>query len=184
VATLVSVGQRTVDAHETTRDARSLRMWLRNDWAILFSHPEDFATGDLESDRWLTILRRSFADHCVRPIALAAASQQADQSWIAQVNNDVATVSLNDSFGDWTQPLDPHARGLREAIARMQHRFVMIIDAKLKPRRTYSYQDRTRLPSPLDFVGWVRVIRARESSPERSSWQARELQRAEAHAQA
>jgi alkyl hydroperoxide reductase subunit AhpC len=164
VAMLISPGEKAVVGSVPTRAMRSLRNWLKNDWVVLFSHPEDFANGDLESDRWLSILRESFAAHSIRPIAVGAPSHRADHSWIAQVNNDLGMVSLDDPFRDGAQQLDVQALRLSKNIAAMHHRFVMIIDAMLSLRRVYSYMDRTRLPSPLDFIGWVIVIRASESS--------------------
>ena len=72
----------------------SLRAWLNDDWALLFSHPDDFAQHDVEADRWLVLLHDAFAAAGVRPIALGSSSSAGAFGWLTQVNADSARVSL------------------------------------------------------------------------------------------
>lgn len=149
----------------------SLRTWLRDGWAILFSHPDDFVSYDLEMDRWLVITRRAFAQRCVRPIALAAPALERDHSWVTQVSGDHRAVVLEDPaqqhFG-WRMgppgPVDLQTPVLREAIEQPGRRFVMIIDSALRIQKTFTYQGLSNLPSPLELLGWAEALRAKQAA--------------------
>jgi alkyl hydroperoxide reductase subunit AhpC len=167
MATLVLPEPQTQPS-STLPAAPRLRSWLDGDWAILFSHPDDFVGCDLEADRWLTIVQRKFADHGVRPLALATPSRQLDCGWVAQISGNPGAVMLCDPV----ERVDLQARRLHEEVVGTQRRFVMIIDRTLYRRRTYSYVnpaygDPARLPSPLDFVGWVKSLRGSSSAADR-----------------
>jgi hypothetical protein len=164
MATLVLPELQTVPNPDLLAAGSSIRLWLKDDWAILFSHPNDFVSCDLELDRWLVILRRTFVDHGVRPIALAKSARQLDCGWVTQVSGDPSTVLLSDPV----ELVDLHARRLREAIGSMEQRFVMIIDAMLCRRETHSYSDLAHLPSPLDFVGRVKALRETPATDRRA----------------
>ncbi|MGH8188902.1 MAG: hypothetical protein ACREUC_20260 [Steroidobacteraceae bacterium] len=60
----------------------SLRRWLHGQWALVFSHPDDFASYGFESDRWLVHVREAFAATGVRPLALAATATSLAADWI------------------------------------------------------------------------------------------------------
>jgi hypothetical protein len=62
---------------------------------------------------------------------------------------------------------DPGAYALHHDIRAMgQGCFVMIVDDRLRSRRTFAYSGLADVPSPLEFLGWADAIRARHSSAE------------------
>jgi alkyl hydroperoxide reductase subunit AhpC len=140
-----------------------LRTWLRDDWAILFSHPDDFVSYDFEMDRWLVIMRRAFTERNIRPLALASPTREVDMSWVTQVSGDERTVLLEDPqqyFG----PVDLQTPVLRESIEQSQQRFVMIIDNTLRIQKMFAYRSRADLPSPLELLGWADTLRSKQAS--------------------
>ncbi len=148
--------------------ATSLSEWLQDDWAVLFSHPDDFVRCELEWDRWVTIAQSAFTAAHVRPLALATLEHPLDCGWVARLSGGACAVPLmREACISKPQTLagrhfdftDFHARRLQEDIEGMGERFVMIIDASLRRRRTYAYVAANTLPSPLDFVRWVRTLR-------------------------
>jgi hypothetical protein len=141
-----------LDGLDTARGT-PLRAWVKDGWALLFSHPDDFLRCEMEQDRWLTLVQRTFAQHGVRPLALARPAQPSDAGWVTHVTGDAATVLLEDG----AERFALHARRLRAAILTAGNRFVMIVDSMLVRRRTYCYSDIDRLPSPLDFVAWIKT---------------------------
>jgi alkyl hydroperoxide reductase subunit AhpC len=161
VATLL-----THDASVTTRHALtspSLRTWLAEDWAILFSHPNDFVSCDLEMDRWLVIARGAFSDRRVRPIALGTAATR-DQSWVTQLTGDERAVLLEDPRQHHFGPVDVQAPVLHQEIEQAGRRFVLIIDNLLRVHKTFSYEQVSSLPSPLELLGWAHALRAKQAA--------------------
>jgi len=142
--------------------APSLRAWLRGDWAILFSHPDDFVRYDLEMDRWLVVAKRAFAERGIRPIALASPTSDPERSWITQVSGDSRTVLLEDASQQHFGPVDLQTPVLREEIEQAQRRFVMIVDDELRQQKTFNYGTLSNLPSPLEFLGWTEALRAKQ----------------------
>jgi alkyl hydroperoxide reductase subunit AhpC len=155
MATLVLPQLDGLDSPRRTRGT-SLRAWLNDGWALLFSHPDDFVRCEMEQDRWLTIARWTFAQQRVQPLALARPAQPLDAGWVTQSSGDAGIVLLEDT----AELFALHARRLREAIQAAGSRFVMIVDSMLVRRRTFSYSDIARLPSPLDFVAWIKTLDA------------------------
>ncbi len=147
---------------QQTLTSPSLRTWLRGDWAILFSHPDDFVRYDLEMDRWLVVAKRAFAERGIRPIALASPTSDPEQSWITQVSGDNRSVLLEDASQQYLGPVDRQTPVLREEIELAKRRFVMIIDDELRQQKIFSYGTLSNLPSPLEFLGWTEALRAKQ----------------------
>jgi hypothetical protein len=142
----------------------SLRSWLRDGWAILFSRPDDFVSYDLEMDRWLVITRRAFADRRIQPIALASPAHDPEHSWVTQVSGDRRAVLLEDPARQHFGPVDLQTPLLREAIEQSGDRFAMIIDNTLRIQKTFTYRVLSSLPSPLELLGWADALRARQTA--------------------
>ncbi len=147
---------------QQTLTSPSLRAWLRGDWAILFSHPDDFVRYDLEMDRWLVVAKRAFAERGIRPIALASPMSDPERSWITQVSGDSRSVLLEEASQQYFGPVDLQTPALREEIEQVKRRFVMIIDDELRQQKIFSYGALSNLPSPLEFLGWAEALRAKQ----------------------
>jgi hypothetical protein len=142
----------------------SLREWLGEHWGILFSHPGDFDQEQLERDRWLSVLRRSFRTHEVRAVALARDEWDArDRShgWLAELGDGCA-AALAIAPPTEGSLLDFRSGALRAEIARSGPRFAMIVDSDLRCRRKLRYRAAVDLPSPIELVGWAVALRDRQ----------------------
>ena len=141
-----------------------LRASLAPRWAVLFSHPEDFAQEQLESDRWLSVLARSFKARGVLPVAVARPGSDPEQGWLGQLaaldGESVAVLTLDDSSIALAELSES---ALRAQIARSGPRFALILDSSLRCRRTLSYSSPVDLPSPLELIGWAVALRQREN---------------------
>ena len=129
---------------------------MKDCWNVLFSHAEDFACSDFESDRWLALVSRSFREQRVRALALPPGASTATSTWVDAL--DPAAALVPDIFS-------LRSRRLKVRLARLEVRFVAIADAALRLRRTFIYCSGTELPSVLDFLGWIRRLRASDDPP-------------------
>jgi hypothetical protein len=137
----------------------SLRPWLRGQWALLFSHADDFACHDLESDRWAVVLEQSLDAAHVRPVALTSRIDAGFESWVTQAGGAFVTIAPEEPRRG-PRLIDLQARALRDAVERSSSRFVMIVDESLRLHRTFAYAPGDRLPSPLDLVAMAGRLRS------------------------
>ncbi len=149
---------------QRTLNSPCLRTWLRGDWAILFSHPDDFVTYDFEMDRWLVVMRQAFAERHIKPIALASPGREVDMSWVTQVTGDERTVLLEGPAQQHFGPVDLQVPVLKDTIEHSEPRFAMVIDNALRIQKTFTYRSRSELPSPLELLGWADTLRSRQTA--------------------
>src|SRR5262245_56634010 len=90
----------------------ALRPWLRSQWALLFSHADDFACRDLESDRWAVVLEQSLHAAHLRPVALTSCDAEFE-SWVTQVGGAFVTLAPEEPRRG-PRLIDLHARALRD----------------------------------------------------------------------
>ena len=119
--------------------AGSLRHWLAGRWALLFSHPEDFASYGFEADRWLIYLRDTFDSLRLRAVAIGPDDEA---SWISEIGG-----RFIPSYE--AQLLLPELHG--RAQGRGEH-FVTILDESLRARRTLLYSPCGEIPSVIELV--------------------------------
>jgi hypothetical protein len=169
MATLVLAEPPSTNSDDAPAHGLSLRTWLDAEWLILFSHPGDFVSCELELDRWLSVIQRSFADSRIRPLELLAVHGVAGGgSWINEVSGDTRQVHLSEVRSGGSNAPDLRLYALRaELTALGRRRFVMILDESLRIRRTYAYSALTEVPSPLEFLGWAAAARAKSAA---SAW--------------
>ncbi len=154
---------------ETAAETISMRAWLREGWAVLFSHPNDFVRCELEMDRWLAVIQRAFAGNRIRPLALASRAASAVGGWIAEVSADPRYVLLSEAPRNADRSFDLRSGALRAQIESLgQQRFVMVVDEDLYDRRTFCYGTLAEVPSPLEFLGWADAVRTRQ--PHYGAW--------------
>lgn len=130
--------------------SEDLVRWLDGDWALCFSHPDDFGCSDLESDRWITIVRDAFAASGVRPLIAHGAARTFD-SWVTQIGGVVAQLP------DLPGPV------------RQGERTVTVLDESLAVRRQFVYVAARGAPSPLDLVSATWMLRTAPRSAGRSA---------------
>lgn len=171
MATLLLSEPGSVDAIERLAFLPSLRSWMGQDWVVLFSHPDDFVSCDLELDRWVTMVREAFERNGVRPLALAASDQRADAGRVTQVSGDSSTLALlQPRWSRFPDPFYLNGRDLREDIIGIRRRqvrcrFLALIDPQLRQWWTYAYDDPSSVPSPLQIARRAGKLRATEQVP-------------------
>ena len=161
-----------IEAHgQRMSEAHSLRTWLAGRWAILFSHPDDFAQEQWEMDRWISVLSRSLRGHEVAAVALTRPGHnigENDLGQLAALGGELAAVLALQPRPP-ALPAELAADTLRADIARSGPRFAMISDSSPRCRRVLSYRRPAELPSPLDLIGWAVALRKRDEAGRRQS---------------
>ena len=140
--------------------APALRRWLHGRWALLFSHPDDFAAYGFESDRWLVHVQEAFAATDIRPLALEG---RHEAGWVMEAGGCTTSLAL-DEIQRYPVARDSREESLRAAAFDPAARFVMTLDPALRLRRTFAYTQRDRLPSPMDLAVLAKGLRDSSSA--------------------
>ena len=144
-----------VGAPQAPLPAVALRRWLHGRWALLFSHPDDFAAYGFESDRWLVHVEEAFIATGIRPLTWAG---RHEAGWVMQVGGCTTSLAL-DEIQRYPVVRDSREEALRSAAFAPGARFVLTLDAALRLRRTFVYTSKDRLPSPMDLAALAQELR-------------------------
>jgi hypothetical protein len=147
------------DVHDLgTLPLIALRRWLRGNWALLFSHADDFACYGFEVDRWLVHVGEAFAAADVRPLVVTPSASGQNAGWPGEIGGLAVDLRPNESR---RYPVAPgtHEHALLTAVRGSTGRFVMMLDDSLRLRRTFAYAIEDRLPSLIDLVGMAASVR-------------------------
>jgi hypothetical protein len=154
MATLLLTDDGWTSGDDRADDMPTLRTWLRDGWAVMFSHPDDFIAYDLESDRLLSVIRKAYADRGVRPMAVTADPLAINRGWVASVSGEML-VRLDEGDTSNKDVVDLRTRTLSEHLRSIERRFVVLVDGLLRRRKTFVYERSAGLLSPLDFLVYV-----------------------------
>lgn len=123
-----------------------LRRWLRGRWALLFSHPDDFAHHGFEADRWIEQVKQTFQAESIAALAVGPRAAGDHAGWIVASGGCFISQRTFDSIVD----------------CRPERRFVMVLDGALQLRRTFLYSGADAVPSPIGLASWARARLGRD----------------------
>jgi alkyl hydroperoxide reductase subunit AhpC len=149
-----------------------LQEWLQGHWAIVFSHPEDFAPHPTTPRGFLSHVFNELLQRGVKAIALGTDVFAEQRSWLDDASDDDAVVVLASDKDAAVVDITEHALGTK--LANMHSRFAMVLDEHGRCRSTMNYRARNpqharTLEDMIEVIGVLRSDRQR-SSPSNSNW--------------
>jgi hypothetical protein len=130
-----------------------LKKWLRGRWALVFSHPDDFANYGFEADRWIGQVKQALDTGSIAALAISNRAPGGDAGWITAVGGCFISQRTFDSI--------IRDCGDASAYRSTGRRFVMVLDDALQLRRTFLYSDAASLPSPIGLASLAASCRLR-----------------------
>jgi len=134
-----------------------LKKWLRGRWALVFSHPDDFANYGFEADRWIDHVKEAFDADSIAAIAISTRAPGDHAGWITAVGGCFISQRTFDSI--------VHRSSEAECVSayhKSGRRFVMVLDSELQLRRTFLYSGTDRVPSAIGLACWARARLGRD----------------------
>lgn len=125
-----------------------VRRWLGGNWALYFSHPDDFANYGFEADRWYVELSETLASAGMRVLGPFEELRPSCFGWITEVGGVLTRLSA-------------FLRRAVDVVPGPDTHFVTVLDDELRPRRTFVYRALQSLPSPMDLATAAGVLRQR-----------------------
>lgn len=148
------------NAKQAQPSVATLRDWLQGRWALLFSHPDDFASYGFEMDRWIVHVSETFAVARVSALALTGRKARIDNTWVNAIGGSEIAIRSSDAHRT-NGTMQARERTLISTVISQTARFVLIVDESLRPRRTYAYSPLDRLASPIDLAWMAHRLRER-----------------------
>ena len=139
---------------------RSLREWLQGHWAVVCSHPDDFAPPRGTPEGFVTCIAEGLRTERVKMIGFDCTLEPPPASWLDHAVNDDSIVVLD---GECATVVDLAEHALAAKLAALTQPFVVIVDDRGRVRTTlkYRYGDRSR--TLFDIVELVAILRAGEN---------------------
>jgi hypothetical protein len=140
-----------LDLELERRADKGLHEHLRGDWALLFSHPNDFQPPNG--------LRARLGAHRVRLLTVRRDAGDVPPDWVASLEPVPGLVHLREPPFAAADAVSFGARRLRGDLLTMRAGFVLIVDELLKRRGIYRYVPGHSDVSVLDLMGSVEALR-------------------------
>ena len=134
-----------------------LREWLDGHWAIVMSHPDDFAPRPTTPIGYAHHIADAVLASGVKPIAFEASLEQVKPNWLDHTVNDDAVVVLDRSTD---RIVDLAERMLSTKLATLKHRFVVFLDERGRCRRTMEYREESLQSRRCTISALLEVVAA------------------------
>jgi len=144
-----------LDSEFENRARCGLHEFVGNDWALLFSNPEDFVHRGRHRQRWLDDLRYELGSRALHALAVKRDHVLPEASWIDELEPARALVHLREPPFAAADAISFAVRLLRGELLTLQSRFVLIVDASLKRREVLRYSSGRGNLSVFDLLASV-----------------------------
>jgi peroxiredoxin (alkyl hydroperoxide reductase subunit C) len=149
----------SLDVESESHAGSELHQALNGDWALLFSHPEDFAPGSVGAQLSLEQTRYELSARGARAIAVQRDQGLSAMTWIDGLQRERQLLQLREPPFAAADPISFAARSLRGELLTLQCRFVLIVDGSLKRRGLLKYSAGRSDVSLADLFASVDALR-------------------------
>jgi hypothetical protein len=136
-----------LDLELERRADKGLHEHLRGDWALLFSHPNDFQPSN------------GLRAHRVRLLTVRRDAGDVEHDWVASLEPVPSLVHLREPPFAAADAVSFGARRLRGDLLTLRTGFVLIVDESLQRRGIYRYVPGHSDVSVIDLVASVEALR-------------------------